>query len=239
MNGKGIRYLIFVYLLLLQSCVFEAYNECDDFQKKYPIIIEQNKTDTQFLVKTLTKMLELNNCIDARLTRGDLLSLIGGYEDAKTDFSKVIQSDSLNTYALFKIGVLYQFQDQYDSSILFFNKAIGTKVNNGAVIDFSKLPDNIQTSKDKYDIEYHLILYRLSLSFYYQGLYELALKSLNECIRVSYLLDKVYALRGLVFVELNKKDKACVDFKSAVSLGNIKARDYLTEFCGDENKVAK
>lgn len=220
--------------VLILGCSQDHQNSCYEFNHKYSKLVERqkNQPDSLMLLESLKSIIEKNpTCLDAYLTRGDLNLLLDNYLQAKADFYKALRLDSLNVYALYKLGLIFQDEELYDSSQIVLNKAISTKTRGNFVIDYPNVGAEISTDKNKYDVLAMELLYRLGVSFYYQKNLSLALRYFNSCIENMYLPGKTYLFRGAVYFELNKVQEACEDFLQAKKYGNDEAVSYLKKYC--------
>ena len=168
-----IKLVLISILFTLLSCQANNHQDvCSQFRHNYSTAIKQmnNKMDTSKLIIILNKMATSNRlCKDIYLTRGDILLASDGSIDlAKQDYQKCLILDSNNIYSLYKLGILYQLVDKYDSSIHYFQKALNKKSYKNTVITYhpnSNLNDDIS----KYDIDYNNIIFGLGESQYYKG----------------------------------------------------------------------
>jgi tetratricopeptide (TPR) repeat protein len=226
--------LIFILFVLLGCQVNNRKSVCSRFQHEYSAAIKQmnNKIDTSKLIMLLNKLVTTDSlCKDIYLTRGDILIYSDESIDlAKQDYQKCLTLDSNNIYSLYRLGVLYQLVDKYDSSIHYFQRALSKKSYKNAVINYyqnSNLSDDIS----KYDIDYIRIVYGLGESYYYKGELRSALINFNTCIKDNFLLSKSYLFRGSIHLESNRKEKACEDFNLSLKYGNPEAEVYIKKYC--------
>ncbi|MBP7497250.1 MAG: hypothetical protein KA792_06280 [Bacteroidales bacterium] len=78
-------------------------------------------------------------------------------------------------------------------------------------------------------------------SYAYMGLsklnlkdFEGALKDFDNALNLMPNYAEVFYLRGIVKDEINKRDKACEDWKKAEDLGMNQAKEMIKEFCNCE-----
>src|SRR5579859_5335178 len=202
------------FLLIANGCKQRDKERCHEFNK-YAKIIEnfRNSKDTSVLISTLDDIIPKDaQCLDAYLARGDLYLSLGNDAKAKKDFKTALLLSNKNVYVLYKMGMLYQDEELYDSSVFFFQQEIEIKTHNGVMVDYPKGVNELSTDENKYDIQSIEIFYRQGVSYYYGRNLLLALKNFDYCIDNNYLLGKTYLYRGAIQEELNRKSKACEDF---------------------------
>lgn len=207
---------------------------CSRFHQTYSAAIKQmnNKIDTSKLIMILNKMAMTDSlCKDIYLTRGDiLLASDEGIDLAKQNYQRCLILDSNNIYSLYKLGILYQLKDAYDTSIYYFQNALNKKSYKSAVINYHQ---NSNSSNDigKYDVDYNRIVYGLGESYYYKGELRSALINFNICIKNDFFLSKSYLYRGSIHLESNRQEKACEDFKLSLKYGNPEAEVFIKGYC--------
>lgn len=217
------------------SCQQQSGDACYDFNKKYSKILnnEVQKKDTAILLTTLDEIiLNSHACIDAHLTRGDIYLSLKKIINAKKDYCSVLSINKDNVYALYKLGILFQLDDIYDSSEVYFKKAINIKANGNFVVDFPKTNNKLINDKSKYDVEYDELVFSLGMSYYYARNLKGALYCFDGCIRNRYMLSDAYFYRGAIYTEIGKIERACDDFWRAKILGNSDVIDYIKKYCG-------
>lgn len=227
---------IFLHVMsvALLSCEHKRKERCQEFNDKYPkiIAISEDKPDTVVLINALNEIiLDDVKCVDAYLTRADIYLSLDDVFSAKKDFREVLRIDTGNIYALYKLGELYQYEELFDSSIFYLNRAIEKKTHGRMVVDYHRIDERLNTSVNKYDVEIIYIYYSSGVSNYYKRNFELSKKYFDYCISHDYLLPQVFLYRGAIFIELNDKKKACEDFLNAKTYGNLRAQEYINKYC--------
>ena len=217
---------------LLVKCTFWRTENCNNFSVKYSELTNGKSLDTVQAMRLIDKILQRDpKCIDALLTKGDLLISKNMFSQARKNYTEVNLADTSNAYALYKIGVTFQLDNDDDSAILFFEKALAKKRHGNAIIDYPKTNEQLSTEKNKYDIPTGEILFREGISLYYNKTYQSAVDNFNFCISHNYLLDKSFLYRGAIYMEIDQKERACQDFADAKKLGNKDAQEYLNKYC--------
>lgn len=225
------RVSLFV-LLIVYGCGHKGGQNCSEFLEKYPRVASGPWHDTTLLIKTLNDIISSDSvCIDAYLARGDLFFYSGDNKKARADYSKVILEDHKNVHALYKMGLLYQEDELYDSSIYFLQMAIGAKTHGGVVVDFNSINKDLETDDAKYDVPSGLIYLMQGISFYHSRNLKEAFRVFDFCITNNVQLAKAYLYRGAIYEETNKRDSACEDFRKAKFYGNAEADEYLKKYC--------
>ena len=233
----------FVYLkmgfvfVLMAGCGQETKDNCSAFRKKYPEALRAvfGKADTAFLIRTLADIITSDSfCIDPYLTRGDLFWYLDSTHQAKADYLKAISLSRNNVYAQYRMGLVYYYDDKFDSAIHFFQQAIDSKTHNGAVVDYPDYREGLGSDENKYDIAYAEIIYKQAISFYYKGAFIEAKQNFGFCIERHYMLSDSYLYRGAILLEMNDKKSACQDFENAKKNRSKLANEYLENYCSQE-----
>jgi len=195
---------------------------------KEKIKIEKEREDV--LSKLNKFLIKYPNCIYANLLLGDINLLDQKYALSKKYFLKSMAIDPRNVYTLFNLGILYNLEKKYDSSVLFFRTAAKLKTSGGFVLDKNRNLEKV-TSYPTFDVEYSEIVYNDAISSYYANYFSDALAEFNYCISAEKNLKECYYLRALIYLKKKEIQLACQDFKLAKSNGNLKAEASLEEYC--------
>jgi tetratricopeptide (TPR) repeat protein len=225
---------VFLISQTINGCDNLRNRSCTDLLKRYnEISLDiKSRTDTTLLLNVLGKILsKYPQCVDAYLIRGDLFFTNGNSKRAHFDYNTAILYDRNNVYAYYKLGLLCQEGESYDSSIYFLQTAINLKTDNGWIVDFHHLKKDVQTRSNEYDVTAVSLFYSHGISSYYRRSLTVAFKDFDFCIRSSYRVEKCYLFRGAIYEESNKHDSACNDFTMAKLYGNKEADGYLKRYC--------
>jgi tetratricopeptide (TPR) repeat protein len=223
-----------ICLKLLLGCNGFTTFECREFTENYPIAYEQfqHDNDTVKLLSLLNRIIiNDGSCIDALLTRGDLLTTMGSDFQATKDYLSILSRNPQNTYALYRLGIIYQLRNSFDSSVKYFQKSIESKSIDSAVIDYKGGNKKLETTKSKYDLEYAEIVYQLAITYYYQRDLPSALEAFSYCIEKNYIMDKAYLYRAAIKIEMKKIEDACKDLSVAKKLGNVDSDELINQYC--------
>jgi tetratricopeptide (TPR) repeat protein len=239
---KGKREIIIILCSILFSTIGcnnqknNKANSCELFADTYKSIKSKNssKADTMSHIKTINYIIEKDsNCLDAFITRADLYVGVDSLILARNDYLKSLSFDPKNTYVFYQLGILWHLNNNEDSAIYFFEKAISTKKNNdtSVIVDYHTINKNLSSELDKYDIFYDEIVFQMAISYYYKRDIIQAIKNFNICIADQYNLSKVFIYRGAIYCEMNKPKFGCEDFSMAKKLGNMAADEYIKKYC--------
>lgn len=189
-------------------------------EKKYKKAI--HKLDT--LLKNNPKI------VGAYIFRGKSKSNLKQHIDAIKDYKKAIKLDSLNTLAFFEIGKNYNNLLDYNTAIIYFNKA-KNKLKYGKSY-LRKLPLKRSFLKEvtPLQVEEEDILYNRGLSYFNLEKYELAFKNFSSIIDDKYDKDSQFML-GVTLLKLNKTDESCKALEKAIILGSKKADSLKQNKC--------
>lgn len=232
LSNRNITFLAF--LLLLSGCNYKDNQDCTVQYQRYTRLVARqgDKPDTAILITTLNDIISNGStCTEAYLTRGDLFFSMGDNIKAQIDYEKVVQYDSLNVYALYKLGLVSEYEEKHKFSIYFLTKAITIKTKGNIVADYHRINRELETKEAKYDIPAADLFYNRGIAFYYGRDLSRAFNDFSFCILHEYKLGKAYLMRGAIYEEIGKKDKACEDFSNSKIYGNTEADEYLKKYC--------
>lgn len=148
----------------------------------------------------------------------------GDFVEAIKDFNKAIELclDTTNIDPLQKFTNRIICADAFASR---GNAKLGLSDYRGAIVDYTKA---IELNADEKSLH----------TYYNRGLakrnlkdFTSALKDLDIAIRLTPDFADAYCLRGIIEVELENFDKACLDWSKAGELGYSKAYDLIKKFC--------
>jgi tetratricopeptide (TPR) repeat protein len=225
-------FVVFIFMTLT-SCTQLKNERCYQFNKKYPQVLEKSegKHDTSTLIQVLGDIIKSDSCVDAYLTRGDLYYRINDLNKAKSDYKNALLLDTGNVYALYKLGLVFQDENIYDSSIYFFERGVNKKTHKGFLIDHGQGRGVLSADDAKYDVRSVELLYEQGLSHYYAKNLKSALNNFNFCIQNNFRIGECFLYRGAIFLEGGKKDQACKDFNEAKRFGDSDADSYINKYC--------
>lgn len=229
-----IRFVIWLIIFVPTSCNNKEEIRCSTFLQDYSKFIEPESTsDTITLIKTLTKTLMYDsNCIDAYLERADIYYMKDStLLDALNDYKKVISINAENVYANYRAGCVFFEWESYDTAIYYFKRSIDLKTYKGTIINYNKSDFGVDNYKSKYDVDFNLLKYKIGQAQYYSADFASSIASFSFCISNKYSLDKSFLYRGAAYLELNKPNRACLDFIESNKLGNKDAERYLEKYC--------
>jgi tetratricopeptide (TPR) repeat protein len=219
----------FIFLILLFfSCRGNNGTACDEF---YFLSKEKGRLDTLEYLKMVSDFLKReSHCIDAFLTRADLLNNLDKPNEAKIDYLTVLKIDSINVYTFYKLGILLYQSQKYDSSIEMFQQAIDIKTKGDYFFDYT---DSKVSNMGRYDISAKEIIFQQGLVYYYQRSLSKALNNFNYCIYNNYNLADAFLYRAAISIESNGKINLnyCKDLEFAKLHGSIEATQYLKTHC--------
>ncbi|MCX6243536.1 MAG: tetratricopeptide repeat protein [Bacteroidetes bacterium] len=126
--------------------------------------------------------------------RGIAFTSIGRWDDAISDFNRVIELDPKYVWGYNNRGVAYQNKSQWE----------------GAVEDFSKAIEIDSNSLDAYAGR--------GISYGVLGFYDKAVRDLSKTIQIDPNYLKGYSNRGVTYANLGQWDKAIADYSKAIEL---------------------
>jgi tetratricopeptide (TPR) repeat protein len=115
------------------------------------------------------------------------------------------------------MGLNFRKVENLDSAIFYFTKAIDLSKVNG----------------EDFELVYSYYSNR-GICYLYKELWSKSLFDLNYSLKLDSTHSNVYTNRGIVLFKLNRKDEACMSWKTASEMGESYAIEYLVENC-DKN----
>lgn len=169
------------------------------------------------------------NNIHALFDRAVDKGLTGDREGELTDLHKILKLDSINTLALFNLGVTYGNMRQYKESIEAFNKAMKTKGGEHVTMDF--VQNDFVPDLGKDDVPTVDIKLERGIVFYKADSVRKAYIDLTYCIERKHKLGDSYYYRGWTYLKADKLKEACEDFKMSELNGMKEATEIFNEVC--------
>lgn len=142
--------------------------------------------------------------------RGKFKNKIEDYMSAISDFNEAIKIEKTFSEAYYQRG----------------NSKLYLGDNRGAILDY----DIAINLNPKFQYNYNLYYYRGFAKVNIKD-YQGALLDLNKYIDKNKEDDSGYIQRGIINLNLNEKEKACLDFSRAGELGNNEAYILIRENC--------
>jgi tetratricopeptide (TPR) repeat protein len=142
--------------------------------------------------------------------RGKVKIKTEDYMSAISDFNEVIKINKTFSEAFYERGNVKYFLGD----------------DRGAISDYNI----VLNLKPTFPYNYNLYFYRGCAKKNLKD-YQGALLDLNKYIERNKEDDYGYLIRGIIQLNLNQKDKACMDFSRAGELGNSEAYDLIKKYC--------
>lgn len=216
----------------------KSLDRCSDVSKNYYLYLNKAKDtiEARVIIQKLKKLLSKEaHCTEAKLLLADIDHFTKKYEEAKNYYLQVVESQFSNVYALFKVGMIYNYEKKYDSVIVFFRDAAKYKVKDGFYIDYNKDIGNV-TEGPVLDIEYDEIIFNNAIASYYAINLVDAMREFNYCISKNKKLDYSFLFRGLIYFKIKNFEKGCKDMLSSKEHGNLEAVRYIEQYCVKGNR---
>lgn len=223
-------YPFFLFFIFQLGCNFskEKSYSCNQVLEEYTSLIK--KITEEKNGKVLSGITALSNtndkCVTAYFLLGDIYLAQNNFTQAKQNFLSALKFQENNIYSLYKLGLIYHAEKNYDSAILLFRTAAKQKTTNGFVLNYSNEYSEI-INRPHFDIQYSEIIFSNALASYNANNLLDARNELNYCITQKIHLDEAYYLRGLIYFEIKYYNKACNDMFMAKSYGSSKATEYI------------
>lgn len=165
-------------------------------------------------IEPFNKSIELNNGnVDALAGRANALLKLSQFTDALNDIQKAMELSQNQSDLYYLAGNILFRQKQYSLAIPYYDSAI-------LYNSISEVPISIADCN-----------YNLGVSFLISGNYTKALEKFTTTIQLDDAFKNAYHNRAIAFRHLKQKDKACIDFKIALSLGSNKSERYINQHC--------
>ena len=195
------------------------------------------------IILQLSELLNDNETsIDYKITKGNILMLLGRYDDAMTVFeealkiAKQINNVSKIALSLLSLGSISERKGDYDSAMSYFEKSMQL---------YKKIDDKTGIAKTST---------RIGIIYYYKGNYKEALintntaKNISEQVNDERSLSKAIGNIGNIFLQMGEYEKALKNYHKkieidkslgdnrelSIALGNLGAL-YFEK--GDHNKA--
>lgn len=134
------------------------------------------------------------------------------YKGAIKDYDKAIKEDKTNVEAYFNRGTCELALKEFKSAMSDFSKTI------------------------ELDPKFVKAYYSRASVFVSQEKYVEALPDLDKTIELDQTIPNALTLRGQIRAQTGNKKGACDDFNKAKEIGDKKADNYLSQFCGNEQQ---
>ncbi|MBX3042665.1 MAG: tetratricopeptide repeat protein [Candidatus Kapabacteria bacterium] len=134
---------------------------------------------------------------------GDAAFFARNYDKAIAEYTKILQKDPKDAYALYKRGVAFLYTNNFDAAINDFNHALDINGDD---------PDSFNNR---------------GLALSYKGDLEKAIEDFNRAIKLDVSFSQAYINRGSAFIAIQQFDKAVKDFDKAIKLDAKNPEIYL------------
>ena len=225
MNTNRLYFIIFILIIQFSACSEKTNQDLfSDFEASFQNEQYEDTDSTTTLIYH---------------AKGLCLQKLNKNKEAILIFTRAIEIDSENIYALTQRGCSYAMQGDYKNAIQDYKKAIilrgfnttgdnqnkGYKLKNSEYLEIPLLFDIVYLRGRAYYETYDLIR---------------ALDDFNLCIESSSeasvnskfgKLPECYYWRGLTYVRMGEKNRACEDFYVAADSGMNQAFDDINKNC--------
>jgi tetratricopeptide (TPR) repeat protein len=225
-------FIAIITILFFQCGCFNGSKSnltCADVKNNYQSIVDTSIDKSALIAQLEVLTQRTPDCIDGYILKGDLY-FSTNKKKANLAYRAAVNIDSNNVYALFESGVTYELLSKYDSALYYYNWSMRKKERNGYVADLSKEVKKV-ASKRIYDVDYYNIVLRHGIASYFERDFVSSMMSLNYCIKNNYHLDQSLFFRGLLYLEIEEREKACKDLDEARKSGNAEAEEVIAKNC--------
>ncbi len=220
------RAIIYLSILLfLISCDFKPseyyYKEAEKLEKE-----ERFKEAILLLDKAIEK--DPSN-VYALMSRGVDKSILGDYNGAIEDYSRIIEIDADNALAYLNRGKNKKRLDNIQGAIDDFEMAIRTK--GGELFYIDKVENSFIDSGFEFDVEMEVIRFERGVARYHIDSLRTAFDDFNFCIQKNFELPASYYWRGLIYLAYGMKTEACNDLIKSHEIGDPDAYEMIEKYC--------
>ncbi|MCX6287023.1 MAG: tetratricopeptide repeat protein [Bacteroidetes bacterium] len=192
-----------------------------------------------------------NEIVKSYANRGIAYTKQGKWNDAITDFTKVIEMDPQYSWGYSDRGVAYQNTSQWEKSLDDFSKAIALNKNDSdaflsrgvsygvlrnyrmAIEDFSKTIELTPKNSKAYS--------NRGLTYMNLGFVDSAIKDYSKAIELNRGYRDAFVNRSIAYSKINQLDKAISDCSAAIELdqGNAGLYNILGYFYFEKGDIDK
>ena len=204
--------------------------------------------DYQSALADYSQAIELDpNYASAYINRGVVYAHLGKPDLALKDYDRAILLDPNNGLAVFQRGITYYDMGDLDRAVADFTKVIEISPdfaeaysNRGLVYSDQGYYDRAIADFDKTIklsprmVEISFTYFNRGHTYYQKGDYKSAMPDLDTAISLNPNYARPYLLRGVIFAELEERDKAISDLQTAIDLGLIPNEEQQARFWLDK-----
>ncbi|WP_224248968.1 tetratricopeptide repeat protein [Hyalangium gracile] len=198
--------------------------------------------------------------LNAQFNLGLIAERQGRLADAQAAYEKVLSVDANHQPSLLNLGRLYRLQDQFESAINLYEKALKTpgREHDVALLNNLTVAYRLAGKFEQAEATARRVLARskdnpeayknLALIYYDQGQYRLAEVVSANARKLAESDPGVYNNLGMIYLKLNDRSRALAQFQKAVSLDQKFAPGHLNigamalayrDYLGAERSFAK
>ena len=246
---KNMKKMIFI--LIIPTILFTC--EKNDFTLEQIIFSGESKNNLlkKLLEKTEIDLNKYNDDISLLLKRGFIFYKLLYYDKALNDFQKIIEIDSLNSYANLGLGIIY-YLNKNEKALNYINKAIILDSTNASAYYYRALYyfgvlDNIDKKNLRYEnivmralsdyysviklkAEYFQVYFDCSLLFFKIDSLDLANQSMLKAFQLSGNNPDIMYLKASLNEEYLNYRQALLDYDKCIKIdANKSDRGYLAK----------
>ena len=219
-----ITLISFISILLLSSCgksaeellmEAEKYDEIGQYERGIEILNLAIEKEPEYL--------------GAYINRGAYKSSLKRFDNAVSDYQKVLDLDPENTLATYNIGNSYRLSGNLKKAKEYYDLAFKTKGGEMITIDYKP---NSFIEKSHYDVPSAEIFYHRGLVYYDLLDYEKAYSDFSNSLEQNYEPADNYYMIGSCLLMTGNTELACEKYKKAMELGNEMAKSEFNKRCG-------
>lgn len=210
-----LKYTCVLIAISFCSCIHSL--DCEKIRTDY-ISISNNlnsKDDSLHLLHELNNLISSDSsCMKAYQYRATLNFYFENYSNAKKDFKKTIESDSLNVYSNYYLGVIANLEDSNYNAIRYLANAKRYKEKDGVIVNTNN------DFADKFDIKYEEILFYLGSILFEINEMQAAKEIFLYTERRNYFNPEGYNYLVRIYLMENAIDSACLYYNRFLQNGD-------------------
>jgi tetratricopeptide (TPR) repeat protein len=174
---------------------------------------------------------------EAYIKKADSYIKLKQEDQAVATYRALLTIDTVNSIALFAMGVYQHRHQHFETAIEYYNKALLTKgIANPADTSNRKVTSQAKpaetTDDNQQTVHAYEIYYNRGMAYYANQQYRLGFFDFETCIQLNYLTGDCNYRVGLCLMGSNQTTKACEAFRIAAQVyGSNEARKQLLQSC--------
>ena len=217
-------------LLILTGLTFFTLTSCLNKEARFKSLISSARENIknkryESADEDLIKAIDLRpDTAIGYVLRGKVFYFKEKNEQAKKELYKALTCDPNNTEALFYLGLSCSNLNQEDSAIIYYNKAIASKMVAGGYFELNKM-------YFREDVRMEALRFYRGVSYYFLEKYKEAYDDFTFALSKNYHKGLSYYYVGMMQYYADNNDLACKYLRLAVDNGDEVDKTILDKVC--------